>query len=211
MIGTFTLQQLTESFIIRVIVYNIGAGYITILLQNTIIIAIIILTTLCALIKEDISRVFAYKKGSNDWMELLPWAVRAFVLKKPFDNYVAFFGLLLNVKRNYGAKKSHHPCDQRLKNQSRTENWPMPLATIDISVKSRMHKYCTMTDRQFSENYSCAHLFFVFVSFTLCLSVLCFRLHSLLFRCWQFILFSKAKQFDEASTFSMFDTGKKRP
>lgn len=148
MIEAFTLQQLTKSFIIRVIVYNIEAGYIIISHQNTIIITIIILTTFCkrALIKKDISRVSAYKKkGSNDWMKLLlrgsACCFCALALKKPFDNHVVFFGLLLNVKRNYGTKKKNrHPCDQRLKNQSRTEYQPTPVATNDTSVKNRIRK-----------------------------------------------------------------------
>ena len=62
MIETFTLQQLTKSFIIRVIVYNIGAGYIIISRQNTIIIAIIILTTFL--------QTRAHKKGHFEYVHI---------------------------------------------------------------------------------------------------------------------------------------------
>lgn len=64
-----------------------------------------------ALIKMDISRVCAYEKrtqrlnGIAAMGSAFVWCARP-ALKKPFDNYAAFFGLLLNVKRNYGAKKT---------------------------------------------------------------------------------------------------------
>lgn len=74
------------------------------------------------------------------------------------DNVVTDPSLWLNITQNYRMKKGncHDSCEQCLKIRAEPTS-----GVNDVSVKNRIHKYCTMTDNSW-KLFMCSHDSFTF-------------------------------------------------